>query len=155
MTHENEKVVSTLKKLIGVLEDGHEGYQTASENLKHPEYSALFLTYSQQRAQFARELESQIRQHGGDEDESSIGKAAMDVIGAVHRGWINLKGALTGGSNDAILNECETGDASAVKAYETALASGLPSDLTHILRTQYDSIQNAHLKVKGLARIES
>ena len=55
------------------------------------------------------------------QNENTVEGVVMDAAGAVHRGWINLKTAISGNSTDAILNECENGDAAALKTYETGL----------------------------------
>ena len=65
-------------------------------------------------------------------------------MSAVHRGWINLKSIVTGQDDSAILGECETGDATALKAYETALKSTeLPAEARTVIQKQHGEILSA------------
>jgi len=156
MESENKKdAVEVLKGLVEICKDGEEGFETAAKNIKEPEYKSLFQSYSQQRARFAAELEAELRTLGTDADETSVKRVVIDAAGAVHRGWINLKSAMTGGSSEAILNECEAGEDQAVKAYKNAIADGkLPLEISHLVSEQYKSIQEAHDRVRALARVK-
>ena len=76
-----------------------------------------------------------------------------EAAAAVHRGWINLKSLVTGGqaTTDAVLEACETGEATALKAYETALGvEGLPQDLKSVLTQQHGQILQAKNQVTAL-----
>ena len=71
-------------------------------------------------------------------------------VGAtVHRAWIDLKSAL-GGGDHAILAASETGEDYAVKEYKRALDETLPADVRDIVERQYQSVKQAHDKVKGM-----
>ena len=75
----------------------------------------------------------------------------MDAAGAVHRGWINIKSAITGNSSEAILNECENGDAAALKTYEQALSvQALPADLISVIEKQHQEILEAKNRITSL-----
>ena len=65
----------------------------------------------------------------------------------MHRGWINLKSVITGQSDAAILGECETGDATALKAYETALSTELPQQAKSVIEQQHSQILSAKNQV--------
>jgi uncharacterized protein (TIGR02284 family) len=99
-----------IDNLIETLEDGQEGFKQASEAVKDPQLKSLFEEYSRQRARFAVELRSQAQ--SPDERESEMSGSAA---GALHRGWINLKSAVTRGDDHALLAECERGEDSAVE----------------------------------------
>ena len=68
----------------------------------------------------------------------------------MHRGWVNLKSALTGRDDHAILAECERGEDSAVRSYQDALAHDLPSDVRSSVEEQYRQVLEAHNRVKSL-----
>ena len=61
MATDNDSLISTLNNLIETCKDGENGFRTASDGVKNQELKALFLTYSQQRAQFASELQAEVR----------------------------------------------------------------------------------------------
>jgi uncharacterized protein (TIGR02284 family) len=142
---EQKEVISTINNLIETLRDGQEGFKQAAEGVKDPQLKSLFNEYSQQRSQFATELQSQARSLGEPEPETSSSAA-----GALHRTWINLKSAVTRGDDHAILAECERGEDSAVEKYEKAMRNDLSAPLREIVARQYREIKNAHDRVKNL-----
>ncbi len=109
-----------LDNLIETLKDGQEGFKQAAESVKNLQLKSLFHEYSRQSAQFVVELRSKAQ--SPDERESEMSGSAA---GALHRGWINLKSALSRGDEHAILAECERGEDSAVEEYKKALDDGL------------------------------
>ncbi|HEV8591938.1 MAG TPA: PA2169 family four-helix-bundle protein [Pyrinomonadaceae bacterium] len=140
----NVDVIATLNGLIETCKDGLEGFKLAAEELERTDLKTLFYEFSQQRARFFGELQSLVSQLGGDPEESG------SFAGTVHRGWMNLKTALIGKDEAAILNECERGEDSAKNAYKEALQTALPANVVDVLQTQYASVQAAHDRVKAL-----
>ncbi len=143
MANPNEAVISCLNNLIETCKDGQDGFRTAAENVRNAEYKTLFNTYSRQRAQFAGELQAEVRRFGEDPETSG------SVSASLHRGWINLKSAITGSSDAGIVAECERGEDSAVSNYQNALEDDtLPGDVRSIIERQYRQIQEAHDRVR-------
>ena len=134
-----------LDNLIETLKDGQEGFKQAAESVKNLQLKSLFHEYSRQRAQFVVELRSKAQ--SPDERESEMSGSAA---GALHRGWINLKSALSRGDEHAILAECERGEDSAVREFEEAMHDGLTSPLQEIVSRQFSEIKSAHDRVKHL-----
>jgi uncharacterized protein (TIGR02284 family) len=97
----NDDVISTLNGLIETCKDGQDGFKEAAEGVERSDLKSLFYEFSQQRAHFAGELQSLVQTLGGDPEKSG------SVAGAIHRGWMNIKSAVTGKDEGAILNECE------------------------------------------------
>jgi uncharacterized protein (TIGR02284 family) len=149
MEDQRKNTVSILEDLIEINNDGNHGYKTAADDIDNPAYKTLFYGYAQQRAQFAAELEREAQLLGRDPD------AGESVLGAIHRGWINIKSAFTSGGSEAILGECETGDKAALETYEKALAQSLPSNIESIVRTQYQAVQEAYNKVRSFKRVSA
>ena len=143
---DNDRVISTLNDLIETCKDGQEGFRQAAEGVKHGELKTLFHTYSQQRAQFAGELQNEVRRLGGDPETTA------STAGALHRGWINLKAALTGEDEGAVISECERGEDAAVGSYRDALEGELPNDLRAIVERQFAEIKEAHDRMRALER---
>ncbi|HEX8635968.1 MAG TPA: PA2169 family four-helix-bundle protein [Pyrinomonadaceae bacterium] len=144
---DNDHAVSVLNNLIETCKDGQDGFQTAAEGVKRSEFKSLFYQYSQQRAQFAGELQAEVRRLGGDPEQ------AGSVAATLHRGWINLKSAVTGEDETAVLAECERGEDSAVSNYRDALAdANLPADVRAVLERHYAQVQEAHDRIRNLER---
>jgi len=141
-----DNVISTLNNLIETCKDGQEGFRQAAEGVKNSELKTLFGTYSQQRAQFAGELQNEVLRLGGDPEKTS------STVGALHRGWINIKSALTGEDEGAVISECERGEDSAVRNYTEALNDDLPNDVRQIVERQFAQVKEAHDRIRALER---
>lgn len=128
--------------LVEINTTAAKGYQEAAEGVTNAELKSKLSQMSQHRAQFAAELTQHAQQLGiQPEQESTVEGVVADAAAAVHRGWINLKSAITGQDDSAILGECETGDAVALQSYETALKSNeLPAGARDVIQKQHGAI---------------
>jgi len=142
----NEKeIASVINNLIETLKDGEKGFKEAADGVKDPELKSLFTQYSAQRHRFASELQTELRSVAGAEPETG-GSAA----GAMHRGWMDLKSAISGKNEGAILAECERGEDSAVKEFKETIDKPLSSPLRDVVFRQYTDIKLAHDRIKQL-----
>ena len=130
-------VIDTLNDLIQTARDGQKGFQEAAEKIDAPDTKTFCLEQSRQRAHFVGELQTLVHVLGDEPDNEGT------INGAMHRGWMNLKAAL-GGGDHAILNEVESGEDAAVRAYQKALNKTLPADVREIVQRQSYSIKQAH-----------
>lgn len=147
MATDNDNVISTLNNLIETCKDGQEGFQTAADGVKNSELKTLFHTYSQQRAQFAGELQKEVGRLGGDPEKTG------SLAATLHRGWIDIKVAVTGEDEGAVISECERGEDSAVKNYGDALADeNLPGDVRSIVERQFAQVKEAHDRIRSLEK---
>src|SRR5438552_17423047 len=134
-----KKENTVLNNLIETLKDGQEGFKQAAESVRNPALKSLFSEYSQQRSRFTTSLQAEARKLGEEKPETS-----SSATGALHRGWINLKSAITGGDEHAILAECERGEDSAVEEYKKALDDGLSPSAMVLDTRQFAEITAAH-----------
>jgi uncharacterized protein (TIGR02284 family) len=146
---DNDNVISTLNNLIETCKDGENGFRTAADGIKSGELKTLFLTYAQQRAQFAGELQNEVLRAGGEPEKSG------SVAATLHRGWIDIKSAVTGEDEGAIISECERGEDSAVKNYQEALNEDLPANIRSIVEQQFAQVKEAHDRIRALERASS
>jgi uncharacterized protein (TIGR02284 family) len=144
MATDTDDIRSTLNNLIETLKDGEEGFRTSADKLKDPSLRSEFQNFATQRAQFASELQAQVAQIGGKPETSG------STAGSIHRGWIDLKSAVMGNDDHAILAEAERGEDSTVKNYREALSKDLPSDIRGVIDTQYREVLATHNTVKAL-----
>jgi uncharacterized protein (TIGR02284 family) len=149
MATDNDNVISTLNNLIETCKDGENGFRTASDGVKNGELKTLFLTYSQQRAQFAAELQTEVRNLGGDPENTG------SVAASLHRGWINIKSTVTGEDEGAIISECERGEDSAVKNYKDALNENLPANIQSLVERQFTQVKEAHDRIRAMEKADS
>jgi uncharacterized protein (TIGR02284 family) len=142
----NDEVISTLNNLIETCRDGQNGFQSAADGVKNSELKSLFYSYSQQRAQFVGELQDEVRRLGGDPETTG------SVVATLHRGWIDIKSAVTGGDEGSIISECERGEDSAVSNYRDALDKDLPANVRSIVERQFSQVKEAHDRIRSLER---
>ena len=143
-TNTNEHAISVLNGLIETCKDGQVGFQTAAEGVKSAILKTLFSEFSLQRAQFAGVLQQEVNRMGGSPETSG------SVSASLHRGWINIKSAVTGKDESAIVAECERGEDSARDAYQKALKEHLPVDVRSIVESQFLEVKQAHDQVRSL-----
>ncbi len=62
--NQDEKLFRTINDLVETCKDGMKGYETAAESVNDPQLKSELSNFSQQRAQFASELESQAQRYG-------------------------------------------------------------------------------------------
>ena len=146
---DSNNAISTLNNLIETCKDGENGFNEAAQGVSTTDLKDVFMRYSQQRSQFAGELQDEVRKLGGDPETSG------SIAASIHRGWIDIKSAVTGKDEGAILSECERGEDSAVQAYQNALKEALPSDANSVVERQYTQIKEAHDRIKGLRNMSN
>jgi len=140
-----KKQNEVIENLIETLRDGQQGFKEAAESVKDPQLKSLFTEYSQQRARFLAELRNDAQ--SPDERETKVSGSAA---GALHRGWINLKSAVTKGDDHSVLAECERGEDAAVEEYQKALNDGLSTPVREIVARQYTQIKATHDRIRDL-----
>ncbi len=141
---QNDDAISVLNNLIETCKDGELGFKTAAEALTNAGTRAKFLEYSRQRAELARALQGEVRRLGGDPEKSG------SVSGSLHRGWLDIKSAITGKDDHAILAEAERGEDVAKAAYEHALKETLPGTAQTLVQQQAATVRQAHDHVRDL-----
>lgn len=141
---DNDDVISTINGLIETCKDGQAGFIEAAEGVERSDLKTYFNQQSLERSKFAGDLQTLVQSLGGDPEKSG------SFSGSIHRGWINIKSAVTGKDDGSILNECERGEDSAKSTYAAALKENLPDYIREVVQKQYDAILIAHDKVKGL-----
>lgn len=146
MTLKNAEVISILNDLIQTCEDGAHGFQTAADAVKNPAAKALFASRLPNIELGERELKAEVRRLGGDPDKRGT------VAGSLHRGWINLKSAVTGKNEEAIVMECERGEEHATHVYEDALQKDLPAETRTIIERQYRGVVENLERVRALSK---
>ncbi|MGQ0593863.1 MAG: PA2169 family four-helix-bundle protein [Gammaproteobacteria bacterium] len=140
----NQNVISTLNGIIETCKDGEEGFRACAEKVPNAELRDVLMERSEHCAKSAQELQSEVRRLGGDPETHG------SVLGALHRRWLDVKTAITGKEEVAVLAECERGEDMAVVAYKDALAQDLPSDVRKLIERQYQGVIANHDLVRGL-----
>ena len=141
---DNDDVVDALNDLLESCRDGEYGFNTAAEHAKSADIKTMLMRHAAECRAAGQELQTLIRQLGGEPDEGG------SMSGALHRGWVSVRGTLSGYSDQAMLDECERGEDSAVARYRKALKETLPAAIRSVVERQAQGAQRNHDQVKAM-----
>ena len=139
---EKSELISTLNDLIKTCKDGEEGFLACSEGIKDPMLKASFTERSLNCDEAADELQELVLSLGGNPETQS------SLAGTLHRRWVDIKSAITGQDEEAVLNECERGEDVAIRSYKNALEKNLPEYVRIIVERQFAGVRANHDEVK-------
>jgi uncharacterized protein (TIGR02284 family) len=139
-----QDVIDALNRLIETCRDGEYGFLSSAEHVASPLLRTLFADRAAECRRAARDLQAAINAMGA--EPSDGGSAA----GAMHRGWVAVKGALAGFSDVTMLEECERGEDAAIERYRKALEVDLPADIRTLVQHQYEGAQRTHDEIRRL-----
>ena len=137
-----EEQINHIHDLIAVAKDGELGYHTAAQHVDDSRLATIFSEYAKERAGFVRDLQQESVRLDGDRAADS-----GTVSGAVFRGWMNLKSAITGGGPEAIVAACETGEDSAAAAFERVVNMDVTGQTRALIEAQWAKIKEAHQRM--------
>jgi len=143
---EQSAVISTLNSLIEACQDGHAGYQVAAHGVTNMEIKRALGQIARERRQFEEELRAHIEQLGGKPRERGT------VVGALHRGWMQLKEQFGHPTPANMLHECSRGESACVRTYNEALGKELPAEVKGIVSVQLGRINAARERLTELGR---
>jgi uncharacterized protein (TIGR02284 family) len=142
----NKEIISDLKELLSIVNDGKEGYESSAEATEKIELQGVFLKYAAQRAAYAEELRAHIAIHGADAENESGG-----VLGALHRTWIDIKQALSSKEDAAILEAVVTGEKAAIAKYDEYISDYIDhADHIDLLKRQREGVAEALKEIEVL-----
>jgi uncharacterized protein (TIGR02284 family) len=141
---DNDDVVDTLNDLLESCRDGEFGYRECAEHVKAQDLKTVLQRHEQACRDAGLELQALIVQMGGKADEGG------SMTGALHRGWVSVRGTLMSNSDQAMLDECERGEDSALASYRKALKKQLPERVRTVVQRQSDGAQRNHDQIKAM-----
>lgn len=128
----DDRVTELLQRLAKYARDCENGYRTAAEDVRNADLKAEFRQMSRERGEVGDELDRLIRQRGGEP-----APRGGSTLGAMHRTFIDLKSAVTGGAREAILTEVARGEAAVEASYDAALREALPASVRSVIERQH------------------
>lgn len=146
MANDTKDAISTLNDLIETCKDGANGFRVAADAVERADAKALFTSRVPVIEKAASELQAEVRRLGGDPETTG------SIAANIHRGWINIKSAVTGKDEAAVITECERGEEVAAKSYEDALKTDLPPESRAIVEAQYRGTVANLEKVRALSQ---
>ena len=128
-----------LKTLTSTLNDSVNGYREAADHAESGQFQQIFRDNATERERVAGELAGEVRRLGGTPDEDGT------VLGKTHQAWLDLKAAVTGRDDKAIINEVERGEDYLKEKFEAALKDDtLESESRAVVERGYQSVRKGH-----------
>ncbi len=150
MSTDSEHAVHVLNSLIETTLDSAKGYKEAAENSKDSALKTLFSERSLQRMKLTGELQREVRTFGGDPEQH------RSAMGKVHNSFVDLKAAVMGHDQKAIINEVDRGEDFLRGKYEHAVKDDrLPAPVLELVRTGLDAINADHVAISALKKAAS
>lgn len=137
--------VTTLNSLIATTIDSVNGYQESADAVENPQFREMFQELARDRQQVMPQLQAEVARLGGNPEDDGT------ALAAAHRGWVDLKSAITGRDDKAVINEVERGEDHIKSKFENAINDGDLSTETRSAITQaYESVKRGHDRVRDL-----
>ena len=142
---EHSETISTLNTLIATTIDSITGYEDSAANIDNERFREIFRTRASERQQIVEQLRSEVRRLGGDPEDSG------SFLGKAHQRFEDLKAAITGRDEKAIINEVERGEDYLKSKWQAALQSGDLHGETHdLIERCYQSVKAGHDQISQL-----
>jgi uncharacterized protein (TIGR02284 family) len=142
---EHSSEISTLNTLIATTIDSINGYEDSAENIDNERLREIFRQRANERQEVVESLRGEVRRLGGNpEDDGSF-------LGKAHQRFEDLKAAITGRDEKAIINEVERGEDYIKGKFEAALKSDeISGDSRAIVERCYQSVRAGHDQMSQL-----
>ncbi|WP_372916678.1 PA2169 family four-helix-bundle protein [Salegentibacter sp.] len=143
MQRTKEEMGEKLNDLLEKSYDAKKGFQTAADNVKNDRLRDFFHQKAEERKMFIKELREEITGYG------QVPEDGGSASGKMHRTWMDMKSALSGNDEKAVLEESLKGEKAALEDYEDITSeTDLPPTLSSKLSQQQHHIQNSINNVK-------
>lgn len=142
---DNQDQITTLNELIETTVDSINGYEDSAGNIDNERLREIFRQRADERQQVVQDLRNEVRSLGGNPEESGT------LLGKAHQRFEDLKAAITGRDEKAIVNEVERGEDYMKAKYEAALEKGsLSGDSRAAVERAYQSVRAGHDQMSQL-----
>lgn len=128
--------VTVLNSLIKTLNDSINGYQESAKDIGNQRLASMFQDRAMERQQVVTKLQAEVGRLGGDPSSSG------SLLGGAHQVFLDMKSAITGKDDDAILSEVQRGEEYLRDKFDTALTD------TNLSASTRDVVQQAAQSVR-------
>ena len=144
MTETNHDI-RTLNGLIATTLDSVDGYTEAAKDAGNSRYAALFTARAGERRQVVTALQGEVSRLGGNPEDDGT------ILASAHRAFLDLKAAVTGQDDKAIVNEVERGEDHIKGKFADALQdSELSGPVLAAIRSANASVIAGHDEMRAL-----
>lgn len=142
---DNSHDIRTLNSLIATTIDSIDGYTEAAKDAENSRYVQMFNSRAAERRQAASALQAEVARLGGDPEDDGT------ALAGAHRMFLNLKSAVTGQDDQAIVNEVERGEDHIKAKFEDALKDdGLSPETRSAIGQAWTSVRAGHDEMRDL-----
>jgi uncharacterized protein (TIGR02284 family) len=140
-----QESITTLNTLIATTIDSVNGYEDSAQNIDNERLREIFRQRASERQEVVQQLREEVRRLGGNpEDDGSF-------LGKTHQRFEDMKAAITGRDEKAIINEVERGEDYLKEKWQAALQSGnLQGESHDIVERCYQSVKSGHDQMSQL-----
>ena len=144
LTDLKPETVDGLKKLVRMNRDACEGFAAAADKVDNASLASAMREASDERARFASEMGSVLSINDAEILESG------SALGDFHRFWINVRGAISGGDEQAMLSEALRGESALVDKYEEVLVEITGNPLNPVLHRHVAAVHTTRDNLERL-----
>lgn len=144
MTATNQASIDALNDLIENARDGEYGFSQCVERVKSLSLRQILLRRADDCRNAAAELRVLVLRYGGKPADGGT------ALGALHRGWISVKDALTPDSDRRLLDEIERGEDAALSRYRKAINADLTAEAREVVTRQMQGAPAHHDQIRSL-----
>jgi uncharacterized protein (TIGR02284 family) len=137
--------VETLNSLITTTIDSANGFERSAEDADASRFQQLFADFARERRQVVAELQAAVRDAGGTPNDDG------SLMADLHRRWLDLRDAISGGGDRAVIEEVERGEDYLKAKYEEALRdTELSATAREVIARAYESVRAGHDRASAL-----
>lgn len=137
--------VTVLNTLIATTLDSMKGFRESAEDSEVGTHAQFFREMADERSKVASDLQAHVRSLGGDPRTES------STSGAVHRTWVDVKNAMTGKDEEAVIKEVERGEDYIKEKFSEALRDrDLSPETRGVLEKCMESIRKGHDRASAM-----
>jgi len=141
----NDHDVTVLNTLITTTIDSADGFENSAKDADAARFQAMFREFAQERREVVGRLQQRVRQLGGTPNDDGSLKAGL------HRRWEDMRKALAGADDKAVIEEVERGEDYLKEKYETALKDGeLSPETRALIQECFVSVRRGHDRASQL-----
>lgn len=140
----NADAIDTLNDLLEICRDGEYGFGECAEHTQALDIKKVLNQHASECHLAAAELQTMLKHMGSEPKEGGTASAAL------HRGWVSVKGTLSGYSDYDMLDECERGQDVALAQYRKAGKQSLPASVRTLVKKQSEGVQRNHDQIKAM-----
>ena len=142
---EHNHNTTTLNTLIATLLDSVDGYTKSAHDVKDRDLADRFNARARERQSAVVGLQAAVARLGGNPEDDGT------LLAGAHRAFINLKVAVTGTDDQAIINEIERGEDYLKGKFEAALKTvDLVPEARSAVDQAWTSVKAGHDEMSGL-----